>query len=402
VTTDGTRDRSGAEADWSVPEAEVLARAGDLFDGDRRGVLATVISVEGSAYRRPGAKMVIPEDGSGIGHVTAGCLEDEVQRLAGEVLAAGEPRVERYDLMPEDGEEDVWGLGIGCNGVIEILLEPLDETYRPAVEAFSAGRDVGVLTVVDGDHEGARAYYDPDADAFDLGEGVDVDLAERLREPTAKLTAEGRADSLEVDDATVFVDGLAAPPGLVVVGTGHDAGPIAELGATAGFRVTVIGFRGAAAKRERFPAAEAVRSTSPARLTEAYDFDERTYVVVATHNFVDDRLAVEALLDTPVPYVGLMGPRERFEEMLEAFAAEGTGFTDDQLDRLYTPVGLDLGGGSPYGIALSIVAEVLAVANDREPKHLRAREGTIHDRVRLSADGGSGSGLDSDSSPDSD
>jgi xanthine dehydrogenase accessory factor len=156
----------------------------------------------------------------------------------------------------------------------------------------------------------------------------------------------------------------------------------------------VVGFRGAAAKRERFPAAEAVRSTSPARLTEAYDFDEGTYVVVATHNFVDDRLAVEALLDTPVPYIGLMGPRERFEEMLEEFAAEGTEFTDDQLDRLYTPVGLDLGGGSPYGIALSIVAEVLAVANDREPKHLRAREGTIHDRVRLSADGGS----DSDSS----
>jgi xanthine dehydrogenase accessory factor len=376
------------DANWSVPETEVLSRAHDLLDGERRGVLATIIAVEGSAYRRPGAKMVIPEDGEGVGHITAGCLEEEVQRLASEVLAAGEPRVERYDLMPE-ADDDVWGLGVGCNGVIEVLLEPLDETYRPAVEAVSGGRDVGVLTVVDGDGEGARAYYDPEADAFDLHGGFDADLAERVRDAAATLTAQGRADSVEVDGITVFVDGLAAPATLVVVGTGHDVGPIAELGAQADFRVTVVGFRGAAAKADRFPAASEVVSTSPARMPEAFDFDAETYVVVATHNFVDDRLAVESLLtDTPVPYVGLMGPRERFEEMLDAFADEGTTFTDAQLDRLYTPVGLDLGGGSPYQIALSIVAEALAVKNGRQPQHLKAREGTIHDRVELSTDGG--------------
>ena len=388
--TNDTHDANKTDANWSVPETEVMARARALLDGDRRGVLATVIRVEGSAYRRPGAKMVIPEDGDGVGHITAGCLEDEVQRLAGEVLAAGGPHVERYDLMPEaDAEDDVWGLGVGCNGVIDILLEPLDETYRPAIEAFRHGRDVGVLTVVDGDdeHEGARAYYDPETQAFDRGEGFDADLADSVRGVAAELTAQGKADSVTVDGVTVFVDGLAAAAELVVVGTGHDVGPIAELGAQADFRVTVVGFRGAAAKADRFPAARDVVSTSPARLTDAYDFDENTYVVVATHNFVDDRLAIEALLDTEVPYVGLMGPRERFEEMLDDFSAEGTTFTDAQLDRLYTPVGLDLGGGSPYQIALSIVSEVLAVKNGREPRHLKTRKGTIHDRVELSADG---------------
>jgi xanthine dehydrogenase accessory factor len=376
------------DANWSVPETEVLARAREILDGDRRGVLATVIRVEGSAYRRPGAKMVIPEDGDGVGHITAGCLEEEVQGLAEEVLAAGEPRVERYDLMPEADEgDDVWGLGVGCNGVIDILLEPLDETYRPAVAAFDEGRDLGVLTVVDGDAEGARAYYDPSTDELDLGEGFDADLADRVRAVAAELTGRGKSDSVTVDGVTVFVDGVAAPSKLVVVGTGHDVGPIAELGAKADFRVTVVGFRGAAAKADRFPAASEVVSTSPARMTDAYDFDANTYVVVSTHNFVDDRLAVEALLNSDVPYVGLMGPRERFEEMLDDFAEEGTEFTDAQLDRLYTPVGLDLGGGSPYQIALSIVSEVLAVENGREPKHLKTREGTIHDRVELSADG---------------
>jgi xanthine dehydrogenase accessory factor len=383
-------DDTAGDANWSVPETEVLAQARRLLESDRRAVLATVIRVEGSAYRRPGAKMVIPEDGEGVGHITAGCLEEEVQALASDVLDAGAPRVEHYDLMPE-ADDDVWGLGVGCNGRIDILLEPLDETYRPAVDAFAAGDDVGVLTVTDGANAGARAYYDPESEAFDLGERFDADLAERVRGVAAELTTRGKADSVTVDidgeSVTVFVDGLAAPARLVVVGTGHDVGPIAELGSQADFRVSVVGFRGAAATADRFPAASEVVSTSPARMTEEFDFDANTYVVVATHNYVDDRLAVEALLETDVPYVGLMGPHERFEEMLDDFEAEGTTFSDAQLDRLYTPVGLDLGGGSPYQISLSIVSEVLAVKNDREPRHLRAREGTIHDRVELSTDG---------------
>jgi xanthine dehydrogenase accessory factor len=379
------------DTNWSVPETDVLASARDVLDGGRRGVLATVIAVEGSAYRRPGAKMVIPEGGEGVGHITAGCLEDDVQRLAAEVLAAGEPRVETYDLMPEEGGDDVWGLGVGCNGVIDILLEPLDETYRPAVEAFEAGRDVGVLTVVeaaDADRVAARAYYDPDADEFSLGDSFPADVAERVREATAELTAQGRADTLQLDDASVFVDGLAVPSDLVVVGTGHDVGPIVEFGKQADFRVTVVGFRGANARADRFPAADAVVSTSPAGIRDAVDFDADTYVVVATHNYVDDRLTVEQVFETDAPYVGLMGPRDRFEEMLDDFDSEGRTFAADELDRLYTPVGLDLGGGSPQQIALSIVSEVLAVENERTPQHLRNRAGTIHDRVEVRSDGG--------------
>ncbi|WP_216824727.1 XdhC family protein [Salinigranum rubrum] len=189
--THDTDDTAG-DANWSVPETEVLTQARRLLESDRRGVLATVIRVEGSAYRRPGAKMVIPEDGVGVGHITAGCLEDEVQGLASDVLEAGEPRVEHYDLMPEADDDDVWGLGVGCNGRIDILLEPLDETYRPAVDAFAEGYDVGVLTVTDGDHAGARAYYDPRGETFDLGEGFDADLAERVRGVAAELTARGK------------------------------------------------------------------------------------------------------------------------------------------------------------------------------------------------------------------
>ncbi|MFT4946479.1 MAG: xanthine dehydrogenase accessory factor, partial [Natronomonas sp.] len=115
--------------DWSVPETEVMDAVGDAID-DRRAVLATVVDVVGNAYRRPGAKMVIAEEGDGIGSITAGCLEDEVLAIAEDVIAEGRPRVEQFDLT---GDDDVWGLGVGCNGVIDILLEPLEDSYRPVV-----------------------------------------------------------------------------------------------------------------------------------------------------------------------------------------------------------------------------------------------------------------------------
>jgi xanthine dehydrogenase accessory factor len=167
----------------------------------------------------------------------------------------------------------------------------------------------------------------------------------------------------------------------VVFGGGHDVAPVVELASQVDFRVTVVTFRGAAAKADRFPAADRVLSTSPADIREAVGFDADTYAVLMTHNFVDDRLALDELLATPVEYVGLMGPRKRFREMREAFDEEGRSFSDAELARIYTPAGLDLGGGTPYHIAQSIVAEVTAVHHGREPKHLKEREGPIHDRA---------------------
>jgi xanthine dehydrogenase accessory factor len=377
---------------WSVPETEVVQRIRDRLDAAGTDVLATVVDIEGNAYRRPGAKMLLDADGDGVGSITAGCLEDELVRVADEVRAAGEPRLVTYDLM-EGEDEEVWGLGVGCNGVIEVLLEPLTETYRPAVEAFGDGRDVAVVTVLDGGsgslERGDRAYYDPADGTLSAPDGDAAAWpADALAAPATELAERGRADTVTVDGATLFVDGLSAPPELVVFGTGHDVGPVTELAAKNDFRVTVVGFRGAVDLAERFPAADRTLTTSPGSLAEDVDLGADTHAVVMTHNFVDDRLTVEALLDAGVPYVGLMGPRERFDQMREAFAEEGRTFADAELSTLYTPVGLDLGGGSPYQIAHSIVAEVLAVVNDRTPRHLKTREGPIHDRVDVDADAG--------------
>jgi xanthine dehydrogenase accessory factor len=375
--------------DWSSPETDVYEQIRETIERGEDAVLATVIGVEGSAYRRPGAKMLIRPDGGGAGSITAGCLEDEVRALAVDVLEEDGPRVETWDLT---GDDDVWGLGVGCNGVITVLLEPLDESYRPVVDARLADDSIGVATVVGGDigaEIGGRAYYQPGA-GFDAstedGGGVLPDaVRDDIDEQARTLVGSGSSETftVETEDGSVevFVEGVRAPPELVVFGSGHDIGPVVELAKLADFRVTVVAFRGVAADEERFPRADEVMSASPRDVPDLREWDTDTYAVVMSHNFVDDRLTLDALLDTPVPYIGLMGPDKRFEEMQADFADEGRTLTDSERERIYTPIGLNLGGDTPYQIAFSIVGELLAVAHDRTPEHLSQREGSIHDRA---------------------
>lgn len=378
--------------DWSVPETEVMDAVDEGLD-EQNAVLATVVAVEGSAYRRPGAKMVIVDDGNGVGSITAGCLEDEVLTLAAEVLDVGEPRIKQFDLT---GDDDVWGLGVGCNGVIDILLEPLDDRYRPVVDAYQRGEDTAVLTVLTADNSrlnlgdrvlGLLTATSDDADLrFETTEWPEW-VIEEVSSTAELLISRDKSDSVALErngeTVDVFVDSVTAPPELIVFGSGHDVAPVASLAKQVDFRVTVASFRGAAAGGNRFPAADRVLSTSPAAIREALPFDENTYAVVMTHNFIDDRIVLEELLETPIEYIGLMGPRKRFEEMQEEFHKEGRTFSERELKRVYTPAGLDLGGGTPFHIAQSIVAELTAIHHDREPKHLKEREGTIHRRVEI-------------------
>ena len=364
-----TADRS----EWSVPERKLMATIRERLDADEEAMLATVVDVRGSAYRRPGAKMVVSPTGIGVGAITAGCLEDEVRQLADGVLDGGGCRLETFDLI---GDDDVWGFGVGCNGILDVFLEPLDEGMRPAVEAYERGEATTVATVVASDDErvavGDRAYSDGFDDLPDaIGEAIraaDMDRSRVLEVETEQGTV------------SVFADRIVPPADLVVIGTGHDVGPVVDLALNVDFNVTVVSYRGADHAVERFPDADRVLSTSPRSLTDDVTFDEDTYVVVMSHNFVDDRFTLGELLSTDVPYVGLMGPEERFEEMLEAFDEEGEQFSEDELSVVYTPIGLDLGGGAPYQIAHSIVAEALAVRNDRHGSHLRGVEGHVHRR----------------------
>ena len=369
---------------WAASTLAVRDALREHLDADT--AVATVTGVEGAAYRRPGAKMVLADaDGSATGAITAGCLEGPVAELADRALADG-PLARTFDLTSED---DTWSFGLGCNGVIDVLVEPADESFRDALARAGAGERVALLTVVDGDHPapvGARTFADSDGETAttDSRPAIPDDVLAALGETPREFAAAGRSDTVEVETdrgtAAVFVDGYEPVPGLLIFGSDNDVRPVSRLARDAGFEVTVASARGARADEERFPAAHRVVATRPTEVPEVVSRPEDTYAVVMSHNFVDDRLALDALLDTAVPYVGLMGPRKRFREMREAMTEEGRELTAADRERISTPVGLDLGGGEPTQVALSVVAEVVAVANGRDGGRLTHREGPIHPR----------------------
>lgn len=388
----GSHTRPDGRTDsWSVTTQDLHETLAQYRDEKTPAVVATVIDVEGSAYRRPGAKMLIDPDRDSFGAITAGCLEGPVNDLASKVLESGRATVETFDLM----DDDEWGLGLGCNGVIDILLEPLDDSWDPVLSALVDRRSATTLTAVESSDEnvdvGDRVVLE--------GDGVHEPskrnalpgyVVNRLDEQVDELRSNAGAAVLTVEtdrgEVAVYADCVTPAPDLLLFGSQNDIHPVARIGHEAGFRVIVASPRGARSDSDHFPDAHEVRAVRPMDLDEAVDNDERTYAVLMSHNLLEDRLALLSLLEeTTAPYVGLMGPRDRFQELREGLATEeGRELTPDELDRISTPVGLDIGGGEPVQIALSIVSEALAVHNDRNGGRLKEQKGPIHERLSLS------------------
>ena len=369
------------DQDWGAPESEIIETIRRVQKSDSQAVIAHIVSVEGSAYRRPGAKMVVSENRVGIGNITAGCLEGEVLDIASKVLETGKPLIQTYDLMQD--RDDMWGLGVGCNGVIDILLEQIDSSYQPILDSLDQGRPIGVATTLSGDVPiGTKAYYDEDT-GFNTSENFPDWLLDELNSILPPLFKKGKSISIDIEaqggQARVFIDSILPIPKLIVVGNGNDVAPVVDVAKINGFSVSIISFRKGIDIAKKFPNADHFYHSSPSSISSILEFNNNTYVVIMTHNFIEDRLSLEQLLSTPVSYIGLLGPQERFEEMLSEFKAEGKNLTS-HTDRIYTPIGLDIGGGSPYQIATSIISEILSVHNHRPPRHLRDREGPIHDR----------------------
>ncbi|WP_416841479.1 XdhC family protein [Haloferax sp. DFSO52] len=375
-------DRSPHADPWSVSETALYHSLRERFGSGEKTVLATIVDVEGSAYRRPGAKMLISADSESLGAVTAGCLEGTVIEDATHVFETAEPQLEIYDLT----DDDEWGLGIGCNGIISILFEPVDKSIGAALELIGERKSATVHTVIDADDSavsiGDRLVSGPDGtrvetETRELSDSVVAALDSSVADDSRTSRAEV---STENGSVTIYTERIDPAPRLLLFGNQNDIHPVSRVGRDVGFEVVVASARGAKSSTDEFQYAHEVVSSHPTSIADYTD--ELTYPVLMSHNFIDDRLALETLLtDSAVPYVGLMGPRKRFEEMQTAFANEGQEFSDEQLERIATPVGLDLGGGEPVQIALSIVSEVLAVHKDRTGGRLKEKNGPVHERA---------------------
>lgn len=401
MTEDGGRNANpehaerSSEMGWEATRADVVRQLRTCLAEGRPAATAVVTAVAGSAYRRPGARVVVTE-GASVGAITAGCLEGPVADSARTAIEAGTPLTETYDLTEDEGE--TWGMGLGCNGVIDVLLDPMDESLQPALEAIERKDRAVVLTVVATAGESAVSPGDRTT-AFEDGSTTAADsLVGTAREPLSDAVLEQILAALPVDavasldrsttvtfsidgtEISVFCDVYEPIPTLLVFGSQGDVRPVTRFARDAGFRVEVVSGRGAKATAERFPAADSVESVRAPDIAETVAAPEHTYAVLMSHNFLDDKLALESLLSTAVPYIGLMGPRKRFEEMRAAFEDDGRPLTSAERERISAPVGLDLGSDEPSQIAMSVVSEALAVANNASGGQLSERDGPIHAR----------------------
>lgn len=329
----------------------VLAQLAEWFAAGVPCALATVVRVQGSAYRHEGAKMVVAADGRSVGNVSGGCLEEDVREVAKRVIASG--AAERREYCGSIDEIAAWDLGVGCEGVVELLVEPVTDAREAERAALAAERAFRVTTFLDS----LRRVVTP-RDGAKVGQ----DEAGAL----SRLEGEG-------GDAR-FVEELSPPPRLLVVGAGDDARPLAALAASVGFRVLVADRRPGLLTAARFP--EPIRriESDAARLGDRVVLESGDYAVVMTHNFADDAEYLGALLRSPARYLGMLGPRQRTQRIVDALRR---GAAVDE-SRIFGPVGLDIGTDGAEQVALAVLAEVLAVRSGRRPRSLRERATPIH------------------------
>lgn len=363
---------------------DVLAAIAALHERGERMALATIVAVRGSTYRRPGARLLVRHDGESVGNISGGCLEGDVERIGREVIASGKPRLALFDLTA-DGDA-VWGYGLGCNGAMELLIEPVEhlaasaDALRTAVEQE---RSCCLVTVIEsgasGVEPGARLLVHEDGRAEGtIGRDLDEEVRALARAALDEGTSRVEPLATKAGELRLFVEVIQPPPRQLVCGAGHDAIPLVESVARLGWRVVVVDPREKFLTRERFPAAAALLDPPPAELVAAVPVDERTYAVVMTHNYLRDMEYLRALLDSDAPYIGVLGPRRRTDQLLRELAEQGVVPSDEVRARIHAPAGLDIGADTPDEIAASIVAEVLAVHRGRGGGPLRERRAPIH------------------------
>jgi xanthine/CO dehydrogenase XdhC/CoxF family maturation factor len=354
--------------------ARLMDRLARLAAAGRAAAVATVVRVQGSAYRRPGAKLLVADDGATAGGISGGCLEADVREHALAALRDGRPRLVHYDTGSEGGP--AWGLGLGCEGSIDVLVEPYSPSVAREVVArtqarLAADEPFAVATVTSGPRAGAAVVVVGHARRAGTG---DEPLDEALARLAVAALLRGASGLSAIGDIAgdAFVEVYVPPPHLLVLGAGDDALPLLAFAAECGFRVTAVDHRPAFLAAERFPEGARVVRARAEDGVAALGAGPTTFAVVMTHAVEHDREWLRALVATPVRYIGLLGPRKRGQELLRQLEVGGDA-------RVHAPVGLDLGAEGPAQVALSVMAEILAVHAGRTPGHLRERSNPIHE-----------------------
>ncbi|MCE7040953.1 XdhC family protein [Dyadobacter sp. CY312] len=358
----------------------------------KRMALATVVHVEGSSYRRPGARMLVTDDGQLTGAISGGCLEGDALRKALLAISQQKNKLVTYDTTDDD--DNTLGVQLGCNGIVHILFEPIDtdQANNPIelLKGVVVNRQNAVLLTLfsltgrNGAQPGTCCLYlekdnvtEYSADALVSNEVFlsEVSWAQKIQDSFFK--------SFSIDDQnlTGFIEYLKTPPSLVIAGAGNDTIPLTEMASVLGWNIIVVDGRNGHATKQRFPKATQVLVSKANEVLTQVQPDEQTFFVLMTHNYnYDIALLKELIMLDYCPYIGTLGPKKKLNRMFGDLEKEGITVNDDQRSRIFGPTGLDIGAETSEEIALSILAEIKAVMSSRQGTFLRDKSEPIHNR----------------------
>ena len=351
----------------------------------KRCALATVVRVEGSAYRRPGARMLVREDGGLTGAISGGCLEGDALRKAQLSMLQNKRVVVTYDSTDE---EEGLGIGLGCNGIISILIEPInpEEVNNPLelLKFFFLHRSAAVLVTVFTHHKkivypGTCLLMNEDGSVRGAGGNNKLeklildDAQEALRSRTSIIMEHYVEEPFEV-----FCQFLEPPLSILLFGAGNDAIPLCKMADILGWETTIIDSRPGYATRKRFPLSKEIIVARAGLIRSFIRPDRHTIALLMTHNYAFDIIILAQLLPFQLAYIGALGPKKKLTKMLDELRANGIMKQTDDTSNLFGPVGLDIGAETSEEIALSIISEIKAVLSGKTGLFLKEKTNSIH------------------------
>lgn len=357
----------------------------------RKAVLATVVKVRGSSYRSPGARMLITDDGKWVGSISGGCLEGDALRKSRQVMTSNIPMTITYDTREESNQNI--GIGLGCNGVIDILLEPIDfSNERNIIRLFESflntTEQIAIASIFKGLNSciGEKLILSADGKIHQSfsNEYLSNKVTEDLAETFISKRSEAKTYTIDNSEIEIFLEVVQPVISVIIFGGGFDARPVSQLAKSLGWNVTVTDECVAHIAPLFFPTADKLSLCKREMIDEDFTITPYTACVLMSHNYEYDRDVLKKLLTSPAPYIGILGPVKRFNKMVDEFKQQGIHLTAAITQRIHSPIGLDIGAEAPDEIAISIIAEIQTKFANRSGGFLKYRTGPIHQRDHAS------------------